>query len=461
MKIVNKNEIDPGSFRDPSGFIFVEDGEIYRQVNLVYKEHYDHLMHSGLYDKLTGARLMVSHEEMDQVPARTDAAYKIIKPQRVSFLSYPYEWSFSQLKDAALTTMEILKIALQHDMILKDSSAFNIQFVNGKPIFIDTLSFERYREGEPWVAYRQFCQNFLAPLALMSCKDIRLNQLFRIYIDGIPLDLASELLPFRSLLRFSLLTHIHLHSKSQKRYAERPITRGTRKVGKFSLMGILDSLESAIRALQWDPPRSQWSHYYENTNYSEEGLANKKRLVSEFLSEINPTKLWDLGANTGLFSRIAVEKEIETIAFDSDPVAVELNYREQISKGETRLLPLVLDLSNPSPGIGYENQERKALLDRGPADCIMALALIHHLAISNNVPFGKIAGFFSKLGNSLIVEFVPKSDSQVKRLLAAREDIFTDYDQENFENQFGRYFVTLRSENLKDSERVLYLMKKR
>ncbi|HEY4490836.1 MAG TPA: SAM-dependent methyltransferase, partial [Acidobacteriota bacterium] len=299
---MNKNEIDPGSFRDPSGFIFVEDGEIYRQVNLVYKEHYDHLMHSGLYDKLTGARLMVSHEEMDQVPARTDAAYKIIKPQRVSFLSYPYEWSFSQLKDAALTTMEILKIALQHDMILKDSSAFNIQFVNGKPIFIDTLSFERYREGEPWVAYRQFCQNFLAPLALMSCKDIRLNQLFRIYIDGIPLDLASELLPFRSLLRFSLLTHIHLHSKSQKRYAERPITRGTRKVGKFSLMGILDSLESAIRALQWDPPRSQWSHYYENTNYSEEGLANKKRLVSEFLSEINPTKLWDLGANTGLFS---------------------------------------------------------------------------------------------------------------------------------------------------------------
>src|SRR5215216_6396727 len=207
------------SFRDPSGFLFARDGVLYRQVNRKYEQEYTRLMESGLYDKLVKAGLLVSHVEVDHAPAEAALAYKIIQPERVPFISYPYEWSFGQLKDAALATLSIQRRALKVGMSLKDASAYNIQFVRGKATLIDTLSFEIYKEGQPWVAYRQFCQHFLAPLALMATRDIRLNQLLRVYIDGIPLDLASELLPGKTRLNFGLLTHVHLHASAQKRYS--------------------------------------------------------------------------------------------------------------------------------------------------------------------------------------------------------------------------------------------------
>jgi len=197
------NKVLPSSFRDPSGFLFLRDGFIYRQVNTIYRENYDYLISSNLYKTLVDAELLIPHHEVDIKKARSDEIYKVIKPELILFISYPYEWCFSQLKDAALTTLEIQKKSLDFGISLKDCSAYNIQFRKGKPIFIDTLSFERYHQGKPWVAYRQFCQHFLAPLALMSYKDIRLNQLFRVYIDGPPLDLTSSLLPFRTRFRIS------------------------------------------------------------------------------------------------------------------------------------------------------------------------------------------------------------------------------------------------------------------
>ena len=208
------------SFRDPSGFLFSREGVLYRQVNQVYAADFTRLMDSGLYDKLIKAGLLIPHVESDLKPAQPELAFKVIRPERVPFISYPYEWSFGQLKDAALATLSIQKRALKLGMSLKDASAYNIQFYNGKPVLIDTLSFETYQEGEPWVAYRQFCQHFLAPLALMAYRDVRLSQLLRVYIDGIPLDLASELLPGRTRWNLGLATHIHLHASAQKRYAE-------------------------------------------------------------------------------------------------------------------------------------------------------------------------------------------------------------------------------------------------
>ena len=203
MNEIKPNEKIAGSFRDPSGFLFHLNGLIYRQINIEYKKNYIHLMKSGLYEALMDTKLLIPHEEVNIGSLASDNAYKIIKPEQVLFISYPYEWCFSQLKDAALTTLKIQKKSLNFGMSLKDCSAYNIQFRKGKPILIDTLSFEEYREGKPWIAYRQFCQHFLAPLALMSYKDIRLNQLLRIYIDGIPLDLAIHLLPFRTRFVFS------------------------------------------------------------------------------------------------------------------------------------------------------------------------------------------------------------------------------------------------------------------
>lgn len=456
------NEDIAGSFRDPSGFLFSCDGLIYRQVNIVYKENYDQLIDSGLYKALVDARLLIPHQEVDIGYARSDKAYKVIKPELVPFISYPYEWCFGQLRDAALLTLKVQKIALDFGMSLKDGSAYNVQFRNSKPVFIDTLSFERYRQGKPWVAYRQFCQHFLSPLALASYRDIRLNQLLRVYIDGIPLDLASLLLPFRTYLGFSLLSHIHLHAKSQRHFANKPVAVGHYGgMSRLSLLGLIDSLESAIRKLKWRAEGTEWGDYYEDTNYSSEALSCKRQFVAEFIDRARPEAVWDLGANVGMFSRIAADKGIRTISFDIDPACVQKNYLECLKENRTNILPLILDLTNPGPSLGWANKERMSLIERGPADAVLALALIHHLAIVNNLPFKKIAEFFSKICNSLIIEFVPKDDSQVQRVLSSREDIFPNYTQQAFENEFKEYFIIQDSARIKDSKRILYLMEKR
>jgi hypothetical protein len=446
------------SFRDPSGFVFCRGGLIYRQVNAAYRDDYLHLMRSGLYRALVDAELLIPHEEVDIPCPEPDEGFKVIKPERLPFISYPYEWCFSQLKDAALTVLEIQKRAFDFGMSLKDSSAYNIQFSKGNPILIDTLSFETYREGEPWVAYRQFCQHFLAPLALMSYKDVRLNQLLRIHIDGVPLDLASSLLPFRTRFLLPLLSHIHLHARSQEHFADKAVNTEGREMSRLSFRGLIDNLESAVRGLKWRPQGTEWADYYESTNYPSDALQHKKQIVLEFLGEIKPESVWDLGANVGIFSRIASDKGIPTLSFDADHAAVERNYLQCVEKDETHILPLLLDLTNPSPSIGWENQERVSLLDRGPADTLLALALIHHLAISNNLPLDRLSGFFSGICDSLIIEFVPKSDSQVQRLLSTREDIFPDYTRRNFEDTFGSQFAIRGSATIRGTQRTLYLM---
>lgn len=458
--ITNSGDI-AGSFRDPSGVLFFQDGSIYRQVNTTYKENYNHLIDSGLYETLVDVGLLVSHDEVSTDYARTDNAYKILKPELIPFISYPYEWCFSQLRDAALATLEIQKTAFDFGMTLKDSSAYNIQFMEGKPVLIDILSFDRYREGQTWVAYRQFCQHFLAPLALMSHRDIRLNQLFRIYIDGVPLDLASSLLPFRTRFIFSLLSHIHLHAKSQKHFADRTVDMSGHRMSRLSFPGLIDNLESAVKRLEWRPQGTEWASYYEDSDYSADALHHKKELVARFLDKLSPKIVWDLGANMGLFSRIASDKGIQTISFDIDPACVEKNYLECVEKRETNILPLLLDLTNPSPDIGWQNQERMSLLQRGPADTVLFLALIHHLAISNNLPFSKIADFLDHICDSLVIEFVPKSDPQLQRLLSTREDIFPNYTQQAFENEFGHYFTIQTSAKIEESGRILYLMARR
>lgn len=461
---MNKTKINndvPSSFRDPSGFLFHKNNLLYRQINTVYKDNYEHLIKSGLYKTLVDNKLLIPHEEINNQNIGSEDAYKIIKPELINFVSYPYEWCFSQLKDAALATLAIQKKSLEFGMSLKDASAYNIQFRKGKPILIDTLSFEKYGEGKPWVAYRQFCQHFLAPLALMSYTDIRLNQLLRIYIDGIPLDLASSLLPFRTYYKFSLLSHIHFHAKAQKRFASKTIDTDSHKIKRMSLLGLIDNLESAIQKLKWRPQDTEWADYYKDTNYSSEAFNHKKKIVAEFLDIAKPKNVWDLGANIGTFSQIAANKNIPTISFDIDPAAVEKNYLRCVSEGETRILPLLLDLTNPSPTIGWANQERESFLQRGPADAVLALALIHHLAISNNLPLNKIAKFFNNICNSLIIEFVPKNDSQVQKLLSTREDVFLDYTQQAFEREFSKYFIIQKSTEINNSKRSLYLMQKK
>ena len=448
------------SFRDPSGFLFTRDGALYRQINLSYRDDYDHLLASGLYDELTDQSKLVAHQEVDISLALERDAYRVIKPNLIPFVSYPYEWSFSQLKDAALLTLRVAERAVSFGMILKDATAYNVQFINAKPIMIDTLSFGKYEEGTPWVAYRQFCQHFLAPLALMSLCDVSLAKLFETSIDGVSLPLAAKLLPWRSKFRFQLYLHIHLHAKSQVKYASSTLKRsiGARKISKNSLLGLFDGLRSAINGLDWQPHGTEWGNYYEATNYSSTSMQAKKALVENYVSRKSPATVWDLGANTGVFSRIAAARGASVVSFDIDPAAVEKNYRALREQNVANILPLVSDLTNPSPAIGWASSERSSLIERGPADMLLALALVHHLAISNNIPLESIAKLFARLSKHLVIEFVPKSDSQVIRLLASRPDIFSEYSKENFERIFEEFFVIEDSRLVSGSERTIYLM---
>ena len=450
-------DVLPSSFRDPAAFVFRRDGVLYRAVRAAGRPHYDALMSSGLYRELADAGLLIPHEEVAAGGGPEDL-YKVIRPEEVPFVSYPYEWSFSQLQDAALATLEIEKRALRYGLTLVDASAYNIQFLRGRPVLIDTLSLRRAVDGEPWTAYRQYCQHFLAPLALMSFRDVRLGQLLRVYLDGIPLDLSSSLLPLGSRRRLSLVLHLHLHAGSQKRFEGRKVRVARGRVSRRALLGLVDSLETGTRKLRWRASGTEWADYYQDTNYSSEGFEDKRRTVEEFIAEVRPRTVWDLGGNVGTFSRVAAAAGAYTVSFDIDPACVERSYLRVRAEKEPNLLPLLMDLTNPSPGTGWENAERMTLFERGPADAVLALALLHHLAIGNNLPLDKAARFLARIGRHLLIEFVPKSDSQVERLLVTREDIFDSYTREEFERAFGELFDVRRRVPLGGSDRTLYIM---
>jgi hypothetical protein len=453
------------SFRDPAGFVYTQQGDLRRQVNLVYREHYDRLMGSGLYDELVDANLLIPHEELDAEAWEPDRAYKVIRPEPIAFISYPYEWSFSQYQDAALAVLEVQRRAVLRGMSLKDGSAYNVQFHRGRPVFIDTLSFEVQREGEPWVGYRQFCEHFLAPLALMALADHRLSQLCRTNIDGIPLDLAVRLLPARSWLRWGLVLHLRLHERLQRAHqAGSPggsAGRRTLTVGRNAILGLVDSLASTVRGLSWRPGRGGWASYEDALPYSAEGVDSKARIVRELIARARPRSAWDLGANTGHFSRIAAESGASTIAFDFDPACVERAYRDARSRGETRVLPLVLDLFNPSPACGWMNRERASIFERARPEMVMALALIHHLAFVGNQPMENLADFFGRLSPWLLIEFVPESDPQVRLLAAQRAGVYHEYNREAFERCFGKHFLIVSSQPVTERGRILYLMRRR
>jgi hypothetical protein len=449
-----------GSFRDPSGFVYTRDGTLYRQVNTSFRDSFEAFIRSGLYDELVRDGLLIPHEQVDRRLAATDDAYAVIRPQRVDFISYPYEWSFGQLQDAATLTLDVQERALAHGFSLRDSSAYNIQFQNGRPVLIDTLSLEPWEEGRAWVAYKQFCEQFLLPLMLMSMRDVRCNTLLRSYLDGIPLDLGSKLLPRRTWWSPSSLLHIHLHAWAQGRYAGSAVSSAAkgRRMSRNALLTLVKNLRAAVRGLSWRAAGTEWAEYTADNNYSDAAAGSKRNLVVTHLREAGAATVWDLGANTGEYSRAARETAAQVVSFDVDPAAVERNYRRVRAENETGILPLLLDLTNPSPAHGWAGRERHSLEERGPADAVLALALVHHLAIGHNLPLDRIASYLARLGKTLIIEFVPKSDAQVGRLLLSRPDIFPNYTKEGFEQAFSRYFRIQATSRIAESERWLYRM---
>ncbi len=449
--MLNNYIIQEASFKDPDAFVFInkDDGNCYRKINDCYKKTFAEFLNSGLYNKLLSQNLIVEHEQITE---------DIIKPEKV-FISYPWEWCFSQFKDAALNVLNIQLIALDFDMSLKDANCFNMQFISNNPVLIDTSSFENYVEGEPWSAYRQFCENFIAPLALMAYKDISLNSLFLSNINGIPLELASKLLPFSTKFNLNLFTHIHLHSKLQQKFSENKKEIKKIFISKLQLKNIIKNLINTVENIKLPKFNTEWEKYYSFTNYSQESFNHKKEIINTYKDRINPDIVWDFGSNTGEFSRIFSNTGSSVFAFDIDKLAVERNYLSAKKKKEKNLFPLVFDLTNPSPALGWDNTERKNLFSRAQnVDLILVLALIHHLRFTYNIPFYKMAECFSKTAKYLIIEFVGKDDSKVQNMLLNRKDIFSDYNEENFDTVFSSYYNILDKKKIVNSHRILYLM---
>jgi hypothetical protein len=465
-------EREPGSYRDPSGFVFRRDGVLYRQINASFADDWALFESSGLHRSLIDEGLLVADHPAAVELAPEPGAVVVIQPDEIGFISHPFEWSFSQLKDAALLTLRAQAVAGEHGMAIRDASAYNVQFRDGLPILIDTLSFERAAAGEPWKPYRQFCENFLAPLALMAHCDGRLGQLLRTWIDGVPLDLASELLPRRTrYFAPGLAAHIHLHARAQRQHADDAGPDGAPSTAPRAVtmsegrrLALLDHLKRTVEGLHLPARGTVWAEYADQTSYSHAGTASKEAIVKRMAEAVwaeGGRRAWDVGANTGRYSRIAADAGFWVLALDIDWAAVERHYLALRAAGDRRIMPFLADIAEPSPGIGWENAERASLIDRANADVLIALALVHHLAIGRNVPLPMVSRLMARLSPHLIVEWVPKEDPMGRRLLAAREDVFADYSIDAFRAAFGHDFEIVEEAPIEDSGRVLFRMHRR
>ena len=446
------------SYRDNDGFVFKQNNIIYRLIKPSYFPHYDLLISSKLYNELTSAGRLIAHEEINAHSLNIVENCKIILPTQIPFISYPYEWSFDMWRDAAIVTLKIAIQSLQKEMILKDATPFNIQFYNGRPVFIDTLSFEKYELDKPWVAYRQFCESFLAPLLLMHYGHRDLGKMLQIYPDGIPLEIVKTLLPLKAKFNIQVYLHIWLQARVSKNNINN--NNVVKAFSKQKLLTLLNGLLILVRNLEHQQQKSIWDDYYSDTILGNEYLSSKKILFEKFISSISFKTAIDLGANDGYFSLLLKDSAANIIATDFDSNCINELYTRLRKEKIKNILPLVNVLNAPSPAIGWANTERNSMTERLHADLVCSLALVHHLAIACNVPLPLIAKWMHSMAHFLVVEFVPKSDEKVIQLLKNREDIFDDYNIGNFKNIFSNYFEIMLEEKIGSTNRILFLMKK-
>jgi hypothetical protein len=450
--------IHPASYRDPSGFVFRHEDQWYRQLNTAYREDYLRLMDSGLYDELITAGLLLPHRE---VPENfTDSAdwFKTLLPKQLTFISLPEEWSPAQLKDAALCTLAITRIAIDHGMILKDATPRNIQFPGGRPVLIDTLSFERYDPARPWVAYRQFCECFLYPLFLHRYYGSGTHRIVSAWPDGIPAAITARMLPFRSRMRLGAWLHVFLPAMiSRRTNKDAPLPA----FSKTRLLHLLSNLEDVVRKLDSRAFRDPgWSDYYEKSILSKTYLDEKQALFTSMIGGIDFSSALDLGANNGHFSRILAEKGIPVIAAEADWQCVETLYRAGGSESHP-IQALCVDIANPTPATGFDHRERSSFSDRAVSDLVVALALIHHLVLGRNIPLPMVARYLARLTRRwLLIEFVPPGDERSMQLVRNKSAYPTPYDEAEFEKQFSAFFTIDDKAPVPGTRRVLYRMRK-
>jgi hypothetical protein len=437
--------------------MITEDGLYKRVVTQRGSDDHAFYVACGLHEELVSAGMVLDFQE-EPVPVEQRDWARLLVPEQLAFVSYPWEWSFDELKDAALLTLELQKRALAYGLSLKDASAYNVQFRGAKPVFIDTLSFER-NAGGPWIAYEQFCRQFLAPLLMMSYVSPTTNRYLRVDLDGFSLPEVSRLLPVRTWVRSGPLLHVHLHARAAGRSAGPP--SGTDSHAADPKLHLVDSLRNSVERLPAPTWLSAWTNYYEETRfYTAEAAESKQAAVRELTSELRPAMAFDLGANTGLLAQLLAADGVTCIAFDRDAGCINRLYVEERRRPNSRILPLVMDLANPSPALGFGLNATLSLFDRPPADLVLCLALIHHLHFTERLPLLRIASFLARLGRWLVIEFVPREDPAADILRHGRDD-FEDYTPALFLESFGEHYHLRKQKPVASSMRILYLFERR
>lgn len=459
-------ELEPGSFRDPDSRVFYGPGGVFRALSEQGLADWSELARTGLYERLRGEGKLVATELVGEGPldgaeplARGSAA--VLRHEAVPFVSYPYEWPFSMLRDAALLQLELLRAALAEEMTLKDATPYNVQWCGARPVFVDVGSFERLRQGEPWAGYRQFCMQFLYPLMLQAYKGVPFQPWLRGSLQGIEPTQCRALMGARDLLRRGVLPHVVLHSRLERRNAERAgeVRGELRRAGfrKELIEANARRLERLVRRLRWRPPRTAWSEYGETTSYAPADAERKASFVREVVGSRRWGTVWDLGANDGRFARIAADNARCVVAADADAALVERLYLSLRDEGSERILPLVLDLADPSPGLGWRGLERRPLAARGRPELVLCLALAHHVSIAGNVPVRELFDWLAELGGELVIELVAREDPMVRRLLAGkRPDAHPDYRTDLLERALRERFELVRSDTLGSGTRTLH-----
>jgi ribosomal protein L11 methylase PrmA len=464
---MNQVRADAGSYRDPSGRIFILGDRVLRTVMPRAAADFDFVRSTGVLERLIaeGSAIAEQRVEPSDLPAAFNDARYVVQHPKLPFVSYPYEWCFAALKRAALLHLDIQIRCLEQDVTLSDASAYNIQFLGPKPIFIDSLSFRRYHEGEFWIGHKQFCEQFLNPLLLRALLGVPHNAWYRGGLEGIPAADLSRLLPLRRKLSWNVLTNVVMPASFQRAAtgggADTEIPRSSR-LPRATMQRMLERLRNWIVALEpADCGKSVWSDYAGHTSYAADEIERKRALIAEFAASVRPQLLWDIGCNTGDYAKAALEAGAAyAVGFDFDQGALDAAFARAESE-RLSFLPLYLDLANPTPSQGWAERERRGLTDRASADAVLGLALVHHLAIGRNIPLEEVVDWLVGLAPSGIIEFVPKSDPMVRRLLRLREDIFDDYAEEVFSEHLRARAEIVRMVDASASGRRLFWFARR
>lgn len=461
--------LESGSFRDRTSRVLLHNNKIFRVLDQEALNEWLYVSKQDFYKKYVLNQKIINSEEKPlsafDISNFPDNKWKaLLEHNRIPFISYPYEWSFEMLKDAALLHLDLLAQSLKSDIILKDSTPYNIQWRGTSPTFIDTPSFTKLPKGSAWAGYRQFCELFLFPLMLQSYKGMPFQPWLRGNLEGITASNLLKTMSTRDMFRSGVLMHVKLQAKLQDKYnnSDDNVRQTMKKAGfkKELICHNVTGLKYLIKKLQWKQSTSTWSNYVNEHNYSDNDMEEKKSFVHKITSSNKYNMVWDLGCNTGTFSRIAAESAEHVIAIDYDPLAIDHLYRSLKNEGNTKILPLVGNLADPSPGIGWRNIERKTLQERSKPDLVMGLALIHHLVIGANIPLDEVIQWLAELGCDLLIEYVDRSDSMTQKLLLNKEDNYSDYTQENFEQLLEKYFSSTHKKHLGSGNRTLYFARK-